>query len=297
MPKRYKVAKRSGTDNLQLRYYVPVEYQEAFGKREVVRSLKTTDSRLAHERALDVVKELDRKVKAAQTSNVEPDCGHFYEPSHEKIEAAAREVYESEVEADWEERSDPEHMRLMGLGGKISAKSYKREAKKLRQAASMGDFSVADIEYWSDHFGFQFPANNVKRNRFHKLLAYAYAEAAERWAKHDMGKRGGKPTTPELRRPKLVAASPQGDTRPQKSDKIPDPSNSLDQPTLGDLWDSHERQRGARVKPATLTDRKVSVRLFADYLGQGTPVTSISKEDARNWRDLLYKLPTNSAQR
>lgn len=62
---RYKITKRPGTHNWQLRYYVPRDHRPAYGKVEVVRSLQTPDKRLAEERALDIVKQLNREVRAS----------------------------------------------------------------------------------------------------------------------------------------------------------------------------------------------------------------------------------------
>lgn len=283
---------------------MPVAYQSAFGKPEVLKSLQTTVKSIADERALDVVKELNEKVKAASQLAGTPDSKRHAgpsdlkaEPSHAQIETAAREVYESEVESDWEERNDPEHMKLMGLGGKESSKAYRGEAKRLRQAAASGDYRVADVEYWSEHFGFQFVRNSVKENQFRKLLAYAYIEATERWAEHDLGKPGGKPSTPELRRPKAALGVSQAPAKPNMAATSQNGSTNADQLSLLDLWPAHEIQRGEGVKSATLSDRKQSMRWFTDFVGKRKPVSTITKEDARSWRDELHRLPTKATQR
>lgn len=297
MPARFSVTRRSGTYNWQLRYYVPRRMQKAFGKEEVVRSLQTPDKGLADERALDVVKKIIAEVRAAQTPPQSPPKVVYFEPTDEQIEAAVREVYEAEVESDFEERADPDHMSLMGLGGKQSAKTYRAEAKRLRKAAAMGDFSVADLDYWSEHFGFDLSKNTAKQARFHQALAYALAEAAERWADHDMGKLGIKPALPELRRPKghpKAAAVEVGAFAYDSKNDIADETNNV---SIRELWESHERQLGSRVKPSTLLDRKVSVDLFSEFVGHRRSVSSITRADARKWRELLYKYPTMAAQR
>lgn len=292
MPARYTVTKRSGTHNWQLRFYIPVDLQRACGRAEIIRSLKTTDKRLADERALDVVKELTNEIRAAQTQLKTPQQRNIAEPSHTEIEAAVREVYEAEVESDREERIDGAHMKLMGLGGKKSAKAYRAEAKRLRMAAATGDFSVSNVEYWSEHFGFQFLPSSVKKNHFRQQLAYAYAEAAERWAEHDLGDMSGVPKQKTLIR---VPEAPSASSSLVEV-ALPVISGS-DHSSLADLWATHERQRGAAVRSATLVDRRVSVGLFADYLGHRKSVADITKHDAREWRDLLYRFPTKSSQR
>lgn len=260
---------------------MPREFQEAFGRREVVRTLRTTSKREADELALDVVKELDRAVKLSMETGHRDDCDDYYEPTHEQLEAAVREAYTSQVESDWEERSDPDHMALMGLGGKKSAKTYRKEAKRLRQAASVGDYSAADVDYWSDHFRFRFPENNVKRNRFRQLLAYAYAEVIERAAEHDLGDRSGEPIMPELRSPRMTVTTTPLPAQQAAPNVIEQTYAKAEVPKLEELWLSHVRQRGQGVKAATLTDRLVSVQLFAGYVGHEKSVAQITKEDAR----------------
>lgn len=78
---RYKVTKRSGTHNWQLRYYVPRDHRAAYGRAEVVRSLQTTDKRLAEERALDIVRQLHQEVKASQEHPQTADLRNRFEPT------------------------------------------------------------------------------------------------------------------------------------------------------------------------------------------------------------------------
>lgn len=276
---------------------MPRECQDAFGKREVVPTLRTTSKREADELALDVVKELDRAVRLAQQTTRTADCTNYFEPTDEQLEAAVRQVYVWEVDSDWEERNYTEHMELMGLGGEESAETYLKEAKRLKRAASGGDYSAANDDYWAEVFKFCFPDNNVKKNRFRKLLAYAYGEAIARCAEHDLGDRSGKPNMRELQQAESVLPADYQRAETAVENCTTHTHSGAKSRSFGELWPSHVRQRGQKVKSATLTDRFVSVKLFANYVGDQKSVSQITKVDARSWRELLYEFPTHATQR
>ncbi|NRP45532.1 hypothetical protein XMV225_002714 [Aliiroseovarius sp. xm-v-225] len=288
MPSGYKVTKKGNSANFYVRYYVPKDYQAALdGKREKWVSLGTPIRREAMEIAPDIVCQIIKQVRNAQRKNATTRSEEINEPSVAQIEDAARKVYEAEIENDLEERADSNYAASIGMGGKQSSKANKREAKRLRKAVAKGDFSVADLEIWSEQFNFQFAENSPRERNFHQLLAMAYAEAAERWAEHDKGKFGGVPSNPLFRRSESAPAAL----------IAPPPSITPELPSLIELWSDYERHVGDSMKPDTLNDRKVAVQLFAEFVGTSTTVGNISKGHAREWVEVLYLMPTKAAQR
>lgn len=299
MSSNYKIVTRPGTRNLSVRYYVPRTYQNALGiAGDITKSLGTPDRRKANEVAPSVVakivKELQDKYQAKQNP---PAClvedaaeVEVQEPSHDALEEAARLVYEMQVQADLEERADPEYAKQLSISAKDWSKELKAEAKWLRKVQAGGDYSVADLETWSDHFNFTFRSGSPYEQRFRQVIAWAFAEATERWSEHAAGKIGGSPRNPFFKRPKGPVVTSTIETGPIAA-KEPK------KPPLMDFWDDHLKQLGDGVKVDTLNGRRSAVEMFAEFVGHSKPVNEITKQDAIQWIKMLYDLPTKSAQR
>lgn len=299
MPSVYKITKRGQSINLYIRFYVPLEYQEVVGKAEIWRSLKTPDKLEASERAIKTAGDIlsDLKLQAARRSLSEKPSQEVIEPTYAQIEEAARQVYEMLVESDLQERSSSVEAALMGMGDKDSAKVNKREAKRIREAMGRGDFSVADLEYWSDHFSFEFNPGSPVQDSYHQCLARAHAEAAERWAEHDMGRTGGKPSDKLFRRPKGVSAPLREALPDAEGSAFAQEVNDPPVPALTALWGDYVRHVGDSNKADTTNDRKVAVGMFSEFVEASKPTSEITKADAREFVNLLHDMPKKAAQR
>ena len=295
MSSRYKISKRLGTNNYQVRYKVLEKHRPALGGTpEIWRSLGTPVLSEAKERAEAVANDILLYILTLQPVAPTPDPVQPDEPTHAEIENAAREVYAIEVGNDQEERADPEHMELFSMGGKRDAQSWKREAKRLRQAISSGDFSVGDFDYWEVHFDFHFRPNSPKERLFKQLLARAYAEAAQRFSEHAQGNFAGKPSDALLRPSVTLSGDLAAHPNPPPA---PPPAVTFKQPPLLDHWDTYVRQRGTGITGDTITSRQQAVEMFAQFIGVSQPTDSVTKDKCREFRDLLYDLPKNASMR
>lgn len=275
---------RRGSANLYVRIYVPRRLREASAKApEIWRSLGTPDLREAKELAPGFVdRELD---KLRAKAGAAPADETFSEPSRDAIEEAAREVYHALVQSDEDERIHDSD--AIPRGGKKSAKAYRKYAREVRRAIARGDFGHADLGSWTHHFGFEFMPGSVLEREFHQLLCKAEAEAAERAAERDKGDLLSKPSETVFRVPAAPTGAPTAALEPARTSA----------PPLLTLWPRYEQHRADSLRAATLTNRGKVVMLFAKHVGVGRPSDSITKAEAREFRDLLYRMPTRAAQR
>ncbi len=291
----YSITTRSGTQNLQVRYYVPRELQAVVGKNEICRSLRTTDKSAARQRAtIEAVKIRQMIDELIARNATAVDAKDYCVPTSEQIKAAARYVYAAQVQMDLDDLGDADSRVMFGRGSKKSAKANKRHIKEVRNRYASGDDSAADPEYWQDEFGFKFgPKDTVLQQEFRQAMVFAYLEAVERWADHDRGKIGKKAGNP------LFAGIQFTGCGDEKMPPLPKEATETIQSvsevhTIESLWPSYEAFVDASVEPRTLAERKAKVDRFVEFIGTATPIAQISKSDARSWRDTLRQMPVQA---
>lgn len=276
--------KRADSQNYYVRYYVPVELRAAAGgKPEIWRSLRTPSYKEAKLRAPAAVEVI---ISALRPAPKEEAVSRAVEPTREELRIAAAAVYKALIESDDDERvHDYDAIRLQGLDSANSNKAYARE---VRLSVSKGDLRHGDIDSWADCFGFQFNSGSVLEREFRYSLALAEAEAAERAAERDLGLPLSKPGESILDVPGGFSELSAAINKKRAADKVKAPA-------LEDLWESYKLQKGGKLKVATVKDKKKTLDLFVKFIGNGRPVDTIVKSEARNYRDLLFLMPKHAA--
>lgn len=289
----FKIVKRPTTGNYTLRFYVPLRYQAAFGKREVWKSLGTPDRNKAKELAPTVGSEILNQIKAAcAESKLEP-AATVVEPTREQIDQAARYVYAAEVQSDLDELADVASSRMRGKTQ--SANESRRHSEEVMRASLRGDFSATNEEYWRDDFKFSFKPGSPRESEFRQRMAWAYSEAAKRWAEHDEFIYGGESSNPLFKgivissaddssfpkHPSEAGAPVEPTSEPLRGAPVVSATSSAKTP-LSALWGSYERQRCAGVRTSTKNDKQRMVKLFSEFVGILDPQTqSQNKTRAR----------------
>ena len=286
MHKLYRITSRKGSSNLSVRFYVPEHLKLAAGNRsEIWRSLGTASPKEAAMKAPSVVEKIINSLQPIKPSSHKEAIKAVREPTREELREAAVAAYHSLLDADEDERVHD--AVAMQPGGPGKAAAHREYAQNVRLSIGRGDFSHGDVDYWSDVFGFEFQEQSLLRREFQQMLVRAEAEAAERAAERDLGLTLAVPADDLFRAPAprpAPIASPISVREPAATPGL----------TAGELWTRYEGQKGDSLRPATLEDKSKTFNLFASHIGSERLVASISKAEAREFRDLLARRPLHA---
>ncbi len=205
------------------------------------------------------------------------------------IRTAARAHYDAELVIDDRERAVAGGARQT-LHASLFRAGY---ASKLRLlAADQLDLEEAEalLGWAADELIAEGKAGaDTDRMALLKGLAQAQLEALARFEERDAGKVALTP-------PAAPILQPEEPTEPS----APTARRITTGRTLSDmLKDFHtERTAGGRsLSPKTMDEHKVAVRMLEEFLGQGTPAASITKQDMLAYKRALLELPANYRQR
>ncbi len=266
-----------------VRVVVPPELRAAVGKREL-RAWLGSDKKLAERNAPARIAEFYAALDAAQ-AKLKADA-----PT---LRTAAREHYASELVVDDLERATAPRMAL-----ESRARLFRPvQASKLRLlAAGLLDGEEAEaLMGWAadDLIARSKAPADLDRPAMLRGLAEAQLEALTRFEERDEGK----VALPEPRAA-ILQPEPEPDDLPAA---VSSPARRLSGgPTLSTLLaDFHaERTAGNRtLSPKTMDEHKVAVRMLEEFLGQGTPAASITRQDMLAYKRALLETPSNYRKR
>ena len=262
-----------------VRVVVPPDLRTIIGKREL-REWLGADKKSAERNAPAIIARFYAVIDAAQAKRA---------AQAPTIGTAARAHYDAELVHDDRERA------VSGNAAKARQSHLFRagHASKLRLlAAGQLDLEEADalLGWAADDLmesGKAKPGDN--RMDLLKGLAEAQLEALARFEERDAGKVSLTPPSAPILQPEE-----------QPETEAPSPRRITTGRTLSDmLKDFHtERTAGGRsLSPKTMDEHKVAVRMLEEFLGQGTPAASITKQDMLAYKRALLETPANYRQR
>ncbi len=180
------VHRRGGSENWYVRVQIPLESQAVLGKKEIWRSLRTTDlkqaRKFAHAKIAEIQREIEIALKSAPRTATRAD-----------LEDAVRRFYLGEVESDQHERSYDIGFVRERLARDPQA--YRKHVEELRISLAGMDFEVVapDAEHVLDMENLRLSKDSPLYMEFLHLLMRARVEAAKRWAEHDQAIFGEEP--------------------------------------------------------------------------------------------------------
>lgn len=269
------VHKRGGSGNWYVRVQIPLESQGIIGKKEIWRSLGTADRKLANKLAHAKIAEVQREIELKIATGPK-------QATREDIQNAARRFYHYEVESDAEERVHDvafvrERMKLNPLG-------YRPYLERLRQQLAGMDYSEieADAELVLDYEKLILDKDSPLYAELLQLLLRARIQATARWIEHDKAIFGEEPGDKFFRaEPAPLPTSP---AAPAKS------------ATLMGLYEKYASVRAATIKGNTIDERRNTVLRFSQFVGLARDPVSITRPEARAWRELLKEWPKYADQ-
>ncbi|RQH14944.1 site-specific integrase [Bradyrhizobium sp. RP6] len=301
------IQKRPGRTSYYVRVGVPLKLQPVLKRKEIWQSLKTSDPRLARDRAAPVIASFRARFA---------DMEQRREPSPADLQAAVWSHYETELDLDGRARaalptdatiqeakdklaSDIEAGRvpwssdpMVQLNATIDLIVMKDAAKldrdrraiqlaELRKHLATGETALiqwkADDVIQSERL--LIAKGSPAYRDLCQRLQRAQIQVLERAAERDAGNWAGVPSDPivvpaDLTQGKRVAAPGE---------------------TLMELYDKFKTERIGDARPDTWDQNRKIVKLFAEFVGEASHVSVITRKAVRNWKQELARWPVKAA--
>jgi len=270
--------KRQGTSNWQLRWPLPPEARRAAGAKEWTKSLKTSDKRAAERLAIPILAEWQRKAAALETglSSAAPVDVDFGPIAYRRYYVDAAALFQQRrLEA--------------GLAGFDTIKDNLLPKGALANRRSLaGDHShmLASVGSMFREHGLEFDESIPHHQAVLAKSAEFFRTAVEMEAR-----RLGGEVHPEHTSAMVLAAEAANAVADGGGAGIhSDPSMVL--LAQFDTYASRYFAAGKK-RQDTLTQDRIIVELFANFVGVDTDLRTVSRSMVRNWRETLLRCPAN----
>lgn len=280
----YRIFKRTkGGKQLsswQVRVYVPADLQKRLGIADVVRSLKTSDDRLAERRALKAVEQFEQEWAALDTSEVQASAAPpvAVTPSQLQMVTAATECAFDVIEGSMSRSK--RRAEAMSDGAAYADYLAALQARILdlvrtQRAAARPSFEgIADKHIAAQNW--ILPKGSPPYETFVDMIAEAAIDALKVTHERDSGSLSAEPTSRVVRAAKEALSQ-----------------NAKPGETIMDLferWGDDMLSKGQKRPDTINQDRKV-IQQFADFVGVGRAIESITPVEVAEYRDTLRDLP------
>ncbi|MBP2312982.1 DUF6538 domain-containing protein [Azospirillum soli] len=263
MPRHTRLHRRNGT--YYLRVAVPQELREAIGKREIWKSLGTSDPKEAN----SLVKSESLKVD------------QLFEAARKRLRGEDDQISDTEaarIAAIWLSAvlEEDEEIRREGL----DERDYRKYAEALDVVDVGGGYSLATgdashLEFEIDEALSQHGLTTPKGSPSYRRLAYAMLKASAQATEMMRARHAGKVV--ETPSPSIV------------------PTRGI---TLGELIDRYmEAPERSNLSGKTKDGYKVIFRLLREALGENRMIRLITRDDCRALQRTLTNLPPNATKR
>lgn len=263
MPRHTRLHRRNGT--YYLRVAVPLELREEIGKREIWKSLGTSDPR-----------EANALVKAESLK-----ADQLFDAARKRLSGTEDIISDSEAEriaAIWlaEEMEEDEDWRREGM----TPHEYRKYAESLEYIRQAEAFDVATgnadlIDFEIEEVLKRHGLTAAKGSPSYRRVAYAMLKASVKASEMKRERHAGK----VVETPSPSAIPPRGIT-------------------LAELMDRYMNvPERAKLSGKTKGGYKVIFRLLKESLGENRAIRSITREDCRALQKTLTKTPPNATKR
>lgn len=296
------VFRRAGTAVYSVRRVVPKDLIAAYGgKRQLWKSLRTTDPREAKRLAPPILAEWDREFDEVRKGRPLADVRRSAALDDGDVQNAIWRRYVEIVEADERFRAElPDDADLDEMWRRLEAKfgehdlgawrilesirdhfeTHQRERlarhEQLRRDAGRGATRlVADVTAQAiKAAGKIVERGSPDYKRLAQGLARAELEALNRAAERDAGDWSGAPRDKLVTPPTVTPAAER----------------------VSALFETYARENPKGAKADTLNQTRMAVHLFLDSAGRDLHVSQINKAAVRKWKSLLLDYPVKAAE-
>lgn len=301
------IQKRPGRSSYYVRVGVPLGLQPVLKRKEIWKSLSTSDPKLARDRAAPVIASFRSRfanleqrraptaadLQGAVWSHYEGELEHDRKgrmtlPTAATIDAAKSRLA-ADIEAGRVEWSDDPLVQLgatLDLVVMRDAAKWDRERRAVQLATvreHLANGETGSIEWAADDV--------IQRERLLidkgtpayrdlcQRLQRTQVEALERAAERDAGNWAGVPADAIVVPPDLTMGK-----------KFALPGESI-----MELYDRFKAEKIGSARPDTWDQNRKIVKLFAEFIGETSHVSVITRKAVRNWKHELARWPVKAA--
>lgn len=288
----------SGRYHARLR--VPLDLVEVVGKKELWKACNTTNPETAKDEKARIVsewrawfKEL-RQLRAASDQDLQRVTYDFYRNEVE-LNRQARLTLPTQADAEAERRAvladvdagRADASRVFDVAALEGAADVERSTRAAQLEALKKHLATGEtglIEWAADDIiqreSFTIAKGSPEYRELCHRLQRAQLEALQRAAEADTGKFDGKPTDELIKPP--AGALEAAYAAPGES--------------IMELFDQFCRENPGGVTTDTQQSNRKIVKLFAEFVGEASPATAITKAAVRNWKQALFVWPIKAAE-
>ena len=290
------VCRRKGSSKYYVRTAIPLDLSDAFrGRKELWRSLRTSDGKEAKRLARPILDEWDREFarirnrRTMSEHDVQEAVWQRYVALTEADETYRRSrPTDEDLDTIWVELErefgeyDLHAFRVFEFirdRFEIEQKERHQRYEALKHDAARGETRlVADeAKRIARARGIDLPKSGTDFRRLAQGLQRAELEALARVKERDQGNWAGEPGDKLIRPPVSGMAAAPGET-------------------IMDLFANYAAENPDNVKQNTLDQSRMAVQLFAGLVGERFPVAKIDKKALRTWKGLLLKYPVKASE-
>ncbi|WP_159010033.1 DUF6538 domain-containing protein [Bradyrhizobium sp. S69] len=301
------VVKRPGSSMYYARMEVPVDVQPLLKRKQLWKSLGTRDPREAREKVLPVLIQWRAefaellKRRAPTPDDLQAAVWSQYEgelerdrlrraalPTDAKVQEATREL-QADIEAGkvaWPAEPLAQLSVTMDIIMMKDAAEMDRERRAILLAEYRKHLATGETALISAYADQAIERDRLLIERgspayrdLCQRLQRAQIQALERAAERDLGKFDGVATDELVRPPDLTMGN-----------RFAVPGESI-----MELYDRFKAEKAGSARPDTWEQNRKLVKLFAEFIGETSHITAVTKKAVRDWKHKLALWPLKAA--
>ena len=295
------IMRRSGSSRYYLRIYVPKEHQGQFGKKDIWKSLGTSDPKKAKLLARPLQIEWDQTFEKAAIKQAKRALDEY------ELQHAVWECYSSLLKADEARRqATPTNDDLNAIwnavveqfGGEYDIATWRileemegepevnAKERGERLAALIAEVKTGNIRTIRPTLteivasrNLAIPAHSADERKLARSIQRAEIDALKVIAKRDQGDYSGIPSDPLVKPPSATASL------------VAAPGESV-----LELFDIYAAENPNGARSGTLRQSRKVIDLFSQFMGRHFPTRKISKKEVREWKAALKGFPVKGTE-
>lgn len=290
------IVRRSGSKSYYLRCSVPKDLQDAEGRKEVWKSLRTSDPTEARKRARIEATKLDQKWEQARdeissrSRQIEEAPWLLYNEKLQELECQREEIpTDEDLDALWEAMREEygEYDKkawdlYMECDGILESDREKRRNRMKELSNILANNRLGQVRNEVEAAAKRIGIRNIEKDAvaYRRLAGYlirAEIEALRRSEERDAGDFTGQPKDPIIKKPKISA------------------SKAIGKDDLATLFEQYKKEKEGSIRADTWNQNSYIIRMLIEYLDGEARASLLARDKIRGFKEALFEWPVKAA--